>query len=1141
MAVFRKRTNSHDNLTINRSKRLKSLLAGGLLSLLAIQNQTAQAQQCVSTPVEVGYRTVDYSGGLTGHPTESKPESKLWWTDGSWWGVLWDSNLQDHRIHKFDLANQCWISVGPQVDSRDRSSADCLWDEATQKLYMSSRAKETFSGADKKAYVLRYSYNSVSKTYSLDNGFPAVIHTKSMEALTIAKDSSGQLWATWEESQDIMINRTLSSDTDWGTPFRIPTQLSNVSTDEISAVIAFAGNKIGVMWSDQIANTMYFSVHQDSNADTNWDTAEEALHDPNLGGVADDHINLALSCAGGGGTLLAATKTSLSSTNSPLMYLLKRTPDGVWSRHVFGQVQDSHTRPILLVNANNDSIYFIAKAKTTPVKIYMKRTHLDNPSFQPGLGELFISSSTDDNMNDPTSMKQCVDSETGLLVLVSDKTTKKYLHNYITIPGNPPIVNSFSPANGPVGTEVTITGSNFTGATDVAFNGASAASFVVDSDTQIRVPVPAGASTGKISVTNSDGTDLSLGDFTVLFAPSIASFTPANGPEGTEVTISGSNFAGISDVAFNGAPASGFTVDSGSQIRAQVPPGALTGPITVTNPAGSGTSGSAFTVTLVPNITSFTPGNGLVGSEVTLSGLNFTGTTDIAFNGTSALSFTVDSDVQVRATVSNGATTGKITATNASGSGQSSGDFTVVYTPTISSFTPDTSYAGQEITITGTDFALVSGVTFNGVPASSFTVDSSTQVRAVLSATATTGPVSISNSAGAGSSPTALVVIDPPVILSFNPSHDTRVWSANPANNYGTSVELRVRETSSAKINAYLKFDVSSLGGSVKSAQLRLLVKDAGPDGGAVYSVSNNYQGTATPWLETGMIWDNAPTVTGAPLSSVGAVAVNDTVVFDVTSAIAGDGTYSFAISNNSSDVIKYYSKEGIWAPELVIEVFAAQVPTITSFTPNSGPVGTEVTLTGSDFSGATDVSFNGISAATFIIDSNTQIRANVPLGAATGTIRVTNTEGTGISADAFTVIMPPSLTSFTPASGPAGTEVTVTGLNLTGVTEVSFNGASASAFTIDTDTQVRATVPASASTGRIWLSNTAGSDTSASDFTVLHLPVVTTFSPVSGPVGVEVTLSGNNFTGATSVSFNGTAASSFTVVSDTQLRATVA
>jgi hypothetical protein len=66
-----------------------------------------------------------------------------------------------------------------------------------------------------------------------------------------------------------------------------------------------------------------------------------------------------------------------------------------------------------------------------------------------------------------------------------------------------------------VGTIVTITGTNLTGATSVKFNGVAATTFSVDSATQITATVPAGATTGKIEVVAPSGTSTSTTDFTV--------------------------------------------------------------------------------------------------------------------------------------------------------------------------------------------------------------------------------------------------------------------------------------------------------------------------------------------------------------------------------------------------------------------------------------------------------------------------------------------------------------------------------------------------------------------------------------------------------------------------------------------------
>jgi hypothetical protein len=146
-----------------------------------------------------------------------------------------------------------------------------------------------------------------------------------------------------------------------------------------------------------------------------------------------------------------------------------------------------------------------------------------------------------------------------------------------------PVVSGFSPASGPPETAVTINGSGFTGATSVRFNS-TATSFSVNSTSSITASVPAGATTGPISVTTGGGTGTSSGSFTVTApaAPTITSFTPASGPVGTSVTITGSGFTGATSVTFNGATAS-FAVNSSTQVTATVPAGATSG--TWTEPA----------------------------------------------------------------------------------------------------------------------------------------------------------------------------------------------------------------------------------------------------------------------------------------------------------------------------------------------------------------------------------------------------------------------------------------------------------------------------------------------------------------------------------------------------------------------------
>jgi hypothetical protein len=134
-----------------------------------------------------------------------------------------------------------------------------------------------------------------------------------------------------------------------------------------------------------------------------------------------------------------------------------------------------------------------------------------------------------------------------------------------------------------------------------------------------------------------------------------------------------------------------------------------------------------------------------------------------------------------------------------------------------------------------------------------------------------------------------------------------------------------------------------------------------------------------------------------------------------------------------------------------------------------------------------------------------------------------------------------PTVAGFTPTSGSPGTSVAVSGSGFAGASSVTFNG-TASTFSVNSDSQLTATVPAGATSGAIAVTTAAGTGTSSASFTVTAAaaaPAITSISPTSGPVGTVVAITGSNLTGATSVKFSGVSAS-FTVVSATRINATV-
>jgi uncharacterized repeat protein (TIGR03803 family) len=170
--------------------------------------------------------------------------------------------------------------------------------------------------------------------------------------------------------------------------------------------------------------------------------------------------------------------------------------------------------------------------------------------------------------------------------------------------------------------------------------------------------------------TSSSGTIFSLA---VGLGPFVKTQT-SSGKEGAKIGILGQGFSSSSVVKFGGTQATTIALTGTTFISATVPSGALTGPVTVTTDTTTLTSLQTFKV--VPTVTSI-PVSGSVGTPVAIAGTGLTQTTKVTFGGVAATSITVNSDMQVTATVPTGAKTGKIVVTTKGGSAPSKTSFTV--------------------------------------------------------------------------------------------------------------------------------------------------------------------------------------------------------------------------------------------------------------------------------------------------------------------------------------------------------------------------------------------------------------------------------------------------------------------------------
>jgi hypothetical protein len=316
-------------------------------------------------------------------------------------------------------------------------------------------------------------------------------------------------------------------------------------------------------------------------------------------------------------------------------------------------------------------------------------------------------------------------------------------------------ITSFTPTNGPAGTVVTITGTNLTAATSVTFGDTAATSFTVVSATKITATVGAGA-TGNVTVVTPAGT-ASLGTFTYgIIPPDITGFSPTSATTNAKIIITGSNLSNVSNITIGDVVAN-FSIISDSVIWAYVGNGA-SGFVAVTAPSGSDSlAGFTYVVPEAFTFSSFSPSTGTTGTNILIKGTGLSVNPNVSFGGTAASNITVQSDTTIVATVGAGAS-GAVSVT-VGGQTLSLPGFT--YTApnppaqnnvTLTAFTPSVGQTGSSITLTGANFIGATGVSFGGVPALTFSVNSDSQIVAVVGNGAT-GVVTVATPGSSASLP----------------------------------------------------------------------------------------------------------------------------------------------------------------------------------------------------------------------------------------------------------------------------------------------------------------------------------------------------------------------------------------------------
>ncbi|MBD1207950.1 MAG: hypothetical protein H9535_05955 [Ignavibacteria bacterium] len=508
-----------------------------------------------------------------------------------------------------------------------------------------------------------------------------------------------------------------------------------------------------------------------------------------------------------------------------------------------------------------------------------------------------------------------------------------------------------------------------------------------------------------------------------LGSPRITGFSPSRGGEQTTMLVTGTNLTGVSAVAIGGIPVASFQVLSSTTISITV--GAVaSGPVQIGSPIGGAASDSSFTFVPSPRIFNASPSPAGLGVPIVITGDNFTGASYMNIGGVDIPSnlFTVTmGGTVITTTVPVNATNPTIMISAPGGTAISTNALVLLPPPTITSINPQVASTSEIITLFGTNFVNVQSVRF-GTTSAQYTVNSPTRITVIVPPRLNTAPsqVFITVQTGSGTATTA-------TRFAYNPQPGGIPNGVDP---------LRLVVISEARDK------ITTLGGRVRvtGANMELiqqikLITVAGSTNASWLLSSSAALTLIVP--TTGLLKSSTGTLSSAP------------VTMDVL------GAFNRVVSSNAFTVFG--------------------IPSILSITPTEANGGEEVIVGGTAMNLITNITIGG-TAATFRVLDSTRISVTVPFRLTADSVRLPAsgvlgfTSFGGITGTGGTIINSalaggqPVITSFSPTSGPPGTEVVLLGANLGSVRDVAVVGIPVASFVVNSPTRMTLVLSTAAS-----------------------------------------------------------------------------
>jgi hypothetical protein len=756
-----------------------------------------------------------------------------------------------------------------------------------------------------------------------------------------------------------------------------------------------------------------------------------------------------------------------------------------------------------------------------------------------------------------------------------------------------PAVTGVSPSAGPLdgGTVVTVTGSGFTGATEVDFGASPGGGVTVDSDSQLTVTAPPAGTPGPVDVlvVTPGGTSPVARGAQFAYGLAVTSVTPSNGAvggsAGTVVTLTGIGFTGATEVTFENVPGASdgqvagtaLVVGSDTQLQVTSPVASEAGMVSVmvTTPAGTSAPGAIFT--FGPTVTSVSPAGGPVagGTAVTLTGSGFTGASAVTFTtipetpGGTPTTVTVDvgasnvlSDSQLQVTTPPAGGAGSVAVAVVSPLGTTppspGGEF--VYGPSVSSVSPPSGpvAGGTAVTLIGNGFTGAREVSFGTVTVNLSDPNVSDTVVTVTAPPTPSGgmvPVTVTTPAGTSPASSAAQFTYGPLVTGVSPADGqvdggTDVTITGSGFTGATEVTFGAQSAADLVVVSDTQITVTAPAAPIPQ-QLYLRVwqdEVLAPAGQATMLGSTGAAVTLTTTngsVHPGDFWHFAlrplqPAIVYPPRYLAAPQPPDGPRMWACPLAAL---TWTGGNVTASTLVPPFWSLVELTSS--VLAWLAIPPAAVEGLSPAIGPMagGTQIMVAGSGFTGASSAHFGNVAGTGLWVVSDTQLRVTSPPGSGTVDVTVTTPKGSSpvVTADQFAYL---EVTGISPASAPAvgGTTVTVRGSGFTGATSVQFGTAAVPLTPPDvvSDGEITVTVPAGSGTVDVTVTTPLGTSptTPADQFT--YGPTVTGVSPSAGPSngGTQVTVTGTGFTGATAVSFGSASARMEAVVSDSQVTA---